>query len=360
VNCPKLYIFGSISNLLKANASKSMNWSSEEKENLTKLLLSVDKNNRALGIEILNQSENPEEFTDLFYFLISCNFEIGEEPNFQTVLDKIQDERKALPLRVFDFFCPLRSSKKEEINEFIDLFEAQYTSVFERYFAIAPHYAYLYNSLGNYLIYNKMKQKGLEYLKKAAHFAPDSYSHNFDYAFNLNESKKNALTIIKHYEKCIELDDFGIGPYHNIGRIYSHHLKDYAKALEIMKVGNDKYPCADTMIEMALAEENLGNIDLARNYLEMAINTFPDSDLAYNNFAFLLWKFYDEPEYAKSNIDKALQIKPNDGLYWHTLAEVEWYAFKNREKALEALYKAKKVQKSYKGGDEMIAELEKG
>jgi tetratricopeptide (TPR) repeat protein len=204
-----------------------------------------------------------------------------------------------------------------------------------------------------------MKQKGLEYLKKAVHFAPNSYSHNFDYAFNLNESKKNAQTIIKHYEKCIEIDDYGIGPYHNIGRIYSHYLKEYQKALEVMKIGNDKFPCADTMIEMALAEENIGNIDTARNYLEMAIKQFSESDLAYNNLAFLLWQNYNEPDYAKFNIEKALEIKPYEGLYWHTLAEVEWYAFKNKEKALEALYKAKKVQKSYKGGDEMIAELEK-
>jgi hypothetical protein len=49
-----------------------------------------------------------------------------------------------------------------------------------------------------------------------------------------------------------------------------------------------------------------------------------------------------------------LKLLPGKGKYWHTLAEVEWYGFKNREKALAALYKAKEVQQHYKGGDQLI------
>jgi Tfp pilus assembly protein PilF len=112
------------------------------------------------------------------------------------------------------------------------------------------------------------------------------------------------------------------------------------------------------MIELALALEDLGQLDEARSMLYEAIEIDEYSHLAYNNLAYLLWMHFDEFEFAKQNINIALQMKPNDGLYWHTLAEVEWYGFKNKENALAALYKGKEVQKSYKGGDELIKELE--
>jgi tetratricopeptide (TPR) repeat protein len=103
----------------------------------------------------------------------------------------------------------------------------------------------------------------------------------------------------------------------------------------------------------------MGNLDAAKNYLDSAISAFPDSDLAYNNLAFMLWNYFKEYKEAKKNIKIALKISPKDGLYWHTLAEVEWYGFKNRKKALEALHQAKAVQPSYKAADAMIAEIEK-
>jgi tetratricopeptide (TPR) repeat protein len=71
------------------------------------------------------------------------------------------------------------------------------------------------------------------------------------------------------------------------------------------------------------------------------------------------WNYFKTYKKAKKNIKIALKISPKDGLYWHTLAEVEWYGFKNKEKALEALHQAKTVQPSYKAADAMIAEIEK-
>ena len=336
-----------------------MNWTAEEKENLTKLLLSIDGNNRSLAFEILNQAKCTDEFSAELHFLICCNIDLEEEPNFFIVYDKMSKTELERYNEVSDFMFPLRHQSKQKISEFLNLYETSFAAIFERFFTMAPHYAYMYNSLGNYLIRYKFKKKGLEYLEKAVGYYPESFSNNFDYAYHLNESKKNAPTIIRLYKKCIEIDDSGVGPYHNIGRIYAHQLKDYKKALEILKEGNDKFPNADTMIEMAMAEENLGNLETAKNYLESAISAFPDSDLAYNNLAFMQWSYFNEFKEAKKNIKIALKISPKDGLYWHTLAEVELFGFKNKKKALEALHQAKAVQPGYKAADLMIAEIEK-
>lgn len=336
-----------------------MNWTSEEKENLTKLLLSIDGNNRALAFEILNQAEKTDDFSDVLNFLICCNIDFNEEPNFFNVYDKLSKEALSVYESITDFMLPLRHQSKQKINEFLELYESSFAAKFEQFFTMAPHYAYIYNSLGNYLIRYKFKKKGLEYLEKAVSYYPESFSNNFDYAYHLNESKKNAATIIRLYQKCIEIDDAGIGPYHNIGRIYLHQLKDYKKALEIMTVGNNKFPNSDTMIEMAMAEENLGNLETAKNYLKSAILTFPDSDLAYNNLAFMQWNYFKEFKEAKKNIKLALKINPFEGLYWHTLAEVELFGFKNKKKALEALHQAKTVQPSYRAAAKMIDEIEK-
>ena len=336
-----------------------MNWTTEEKENLIGLLLSIDESNRALAFEILMQAQNPDEFSDVLHFLICCNIDLEELPNFFFVYDRISKTELDKFGMISDFFFPLRHQSKQKITDFLALFENSFSAIFVGFIKRAPHYAFIYNSLGNYLIRKKFKQKGLYYLEKAVHFYPNSFTNNFDYAYNLNESKKNAQTIISLYKKCIELEDVGIGPYHNIGRIYTHQLKDFQKALEYLTAGNSKFPCADTMIEMAMAEENMGNFDAAKNYLESAISAFPDSDLAYNNLAFMQWNYFKTYKEAKKNIKIALKISPKDGLYWHTLAEVEWYGFKNKEKALEALHQAKTVQPSYKAADAMIAEIEK-
>jgi tetratricopeptide (TPR) repeat protein len=335
-----------------------MKWSSDEKENLVKLLLSVDENNRSLAIELLKTADDTDEYSSALFFLDCCDYYLKDDPDFQNVFNKISEQQRAEWSRKTGFLKSVYSQRKHELNELINVYETEAKAVYDEYFSLAPQYAHIYNTLGNRLVTAGMKAKGLEYLKKAVTFDPESYSNNFDYAFNLNESKKNALTVIKHYKKCIEIMDNGIGPYHNIGRIYAHQLGEFALAAEIMKEGIAKFPYADTMIEIAMAEENMGNLDTARAYLEKAIETQPENALAHNNFAFLLWKYFDAFESAKMHSEKALQLKPKDGLYWHTLAEVEWYGFKNRERALEALYKGKEVQKSYKGGDEMIRELE--
>lgn len=336
-----------------------MNWTSEEKENLLKLLLSVDESNRNLAFEILNTIYNIDEFAPVLYLIYNVDYEIIAHENILRLFGKISAEKNKEWTEKSELIKSIYRFSKIELKDLLENYEKEAMQIFETYLAMAPQHAHVYNTIGNRFIRMGMKTKGLSFLKKAAEFNPQSYTNNFDYAFNTSESKKNAAIVIKHYKKCIELEDRGIAPYHNMGRLYAHQMGDYFKAIEILKEGLLKYPkSTDTMIELASSLGHSGNIKDERSYLEQAIENDSYCHLAHNNFAFLLWSKFKEYDKAKTHILNALNIKPKDGLYWHTLAEVEWYGFKNREKALEALYKGKSVQKSYKGGDQMIAELE--
>ncbi len=336
-----------------------MKWSEVEKENIIKLLLSVDESNRTLALQILNPSNVIDEFIPVIYFLYICDYDLEVNSDFLSVFKKLSKTHLTEWNRKAGFLKDIFSIQKSNLKEAIQTYEQEAMELFDNFFCQSPQNVHIYNSLGNLLKNLGMKKNALVYLKKAAEYDPTSYSYNFDYAYNLPENKKNAQISLKHYQKCLSIKDVGIAPYHNMGRIYTHQLGDYEKASEIMREGLLKYPDAtDTMIEIALAEENMGNLKTARTFLENAIEKNPYNDLAHNNLAFMLWQHFKEYNLAKNHIEKALELKPKDGLFWHTLAEVEWYGFQNREKALEALYNGKKVQKSYKGGDEMIKELE--
>ena len=250
-----------------------------------------------------------------------------------------------------------RFNKDEFLKELLN-FEKVIDQV-DVYMKLGPRYSEFYNEIGKQLIYYKQYQKGLFYLEKATQIAPNSYNAHFDYAFNLKEGKKNNDIIIKHYERCIEIDDTDYVVCHNLGRIYSHHKNNYKKAAEIFRKGILNNPNSiDTMIELALAEEGLGHVDTARSILESALLADDSSDLGHNNLAFMLWSHYGEHELAKEHINKALKLAPKIALYWHTLAEVEWYGLNDKEKAVAALNQALKVQKSYKGAKVMLAEIE--
>jgi tetratricopeptide (TPR) repeat protein len=334
-----------------------MSWTKEEKDKILKLLFSVDSSNQQLALEMLKHADSLEEFASAIIFLTFAEIDL------EMIMEGIYALMKKLPTNVKSEWAGILSvfkfdyKGKSQLLEQLEKFEEK-AELFESYIAIGPHYAHIYNRLGNELIYAKSKTKGLEYLKKGATLNHNSYSLNFDYAYNLNESKKNADEMIKHYTRCLVIkDDHAV--YHNLGRVYAHQKGNSKKAAEIFGKCISVYPeSSDTMIELALALEDLGQLDEARSMLYEAIEIDEYSHLAYNNLAYLLWMHFDEFEFAKQNINIALQMKPNDGLYWHTLAEVEWYGFKNKENALAALYKGKEVQKSYKGGDELIKELE--
>lgn len=331
-----------------------MQWSQDDFLKIQKLLLSEDESNQLIGLELLKQNSSFDEFASLLVFLSYADI------NRVEVVKNIKELLVLLDSTTFSYWenaCRILYTKKgiEAFEKHIDLFDS-YVKTSARFAKTYMRIAKVMQHFGDDEIDNN--SKNLEYLQKAADFHPTDYDANYDYAFFLDNTPENADTIIKHYLRCLDIDNSYYGLYHNLGKAYSAK-EDYAKAIEVLREGLMKHPDkADGMIELSLAVKEKGEIEEARKLLELALEIDAYSHLAHNNLAFLLWDSFQEYDLALKHIQKALEIYPEYALYWHTLAEVEWYGFKNKEKALAALHQGKKHDRNYLGGDDMIKELE--
>lgn len=333
-------------------------YSPEEIDKINKLLLSIDEGNKLLAIELLKNEDNVEDFAAVLAFLLALT---PEKTEFYEGLQAIFKNVSTIKQHIWTTATKLLAvyeTNKEKITALLEDYE-QHIHVFDHFMRHAPQYAEAYHSLGRRMMSISGKQKkGMEYLAKAVEFNPNNYDATYDYAYHLPETKQNMDKIIMLYKQCLFLDNSFYGAYHNLGKAYAAK-GDFDSAVEIYKEGLVKFPNqSDTMIELSLSIKQTGNIPEARRLLELSLSINPNSHLAHNNYAFMLWDSYQEYDLALEHINKALKIKPKHATYWHTLAEVLWYGFKNKEKALEALYKAKEVDKSYKAGDKMIEEVE--
>ena len=337
-----------------------MSWTTEEIENLISMLFSADSRNQLLAMELMQTKDNADDFGTALVLLEYVELENEEiKETAKHIIDKL-----CTPRLIKDWKDSIRliedlwRYKKEDFLVDLAAFEAV-APIVDAYMKLAPRYSDFYTDIGKQLIYFKLYKKALFYLEKGTEMAPNSYNAHFDYAYNLREGKKNADTIIKHYEKCLEIDSNNYIAYHNLGRIYANQKEDYEKAVAIFKRGLLIYPnSTDTMIELALAEEELGNVETAKNILESVVQKDHSSDLGHNNLAYMLWTHFKEYEKAKEHIKTALKLAPKIALYWHTLAEVEWYGFRDKDKAIAALQQALKIQKTYKGAKAMLKEIE--
>jgi len=337
-----------------------MPYNPEETDKIKKLLLSIDEGNKLLAIELLKNEDNVDDFAALLAFLLALTPPKTEFYNsLQTIFKNVSATAKTLWTAASKLLA-VYETDKEKISNLLEDYE-KHIHIFDDFMRNGPEYAEAYRSLGKRLMSIPKKQKkGLEYLQKAAEFNPNNYVANYDYAYHLPSTKKNADKAIVLYKQCLFLDNSFYGAFHNLGKAYAAK-GDFDNAIEIYKEGLTKFPNqADMMIELSLSTKQNGNVPEARRLLELALSVSPNNDLAHNNYAFMLWNSYQEYDLALEHINKALKLSPKNAIYSHTLAEVEWYGFKNKEKALAALHKAKVVDKRYKAGDKMIEEVEKG
>jgi tetratricopeptide (TPR) repeat protein len=336
-----------------------MSWTTDEIESLYNLLFSADENNVLLAIELIKAKGEIEPFTAALAFIdaFENGLEAGEAA--QELLKAFLSTEELAPwgnsLRM------VHSVWYAGQAEFMRNLEAykEKMHIFDEFIKRAPRYAYIYREIGRQIASDfKKKKLGLEYLRKAVELNPNSYDANFDYAYYLPEQKKYADEMIKHYQRCIDIGARGFEPYHNMGRVYAFQKKMPKKGVEVFKEGLAKFPgSVDTMVEMAYTLDDMGEFEEARTILEDALALDDSYHLAHNNYAFILLNSYKEFEKARHHVDKALELAPKEGLYWHTLAEIEWYGYQDKKKALEALYKAQS-DKKYKGAKQMIKELE--
>lgn len=334
-------------------------WTKEEVENLIQLLFSEDQRNQLLALELIQTKPDANAFAAALFFLAYVEFEAESVLKLVKKITKKQCSTAEIDYwnRAFRVVKNYWEYTNSEFFDALEHFEKE-VIVIENYLRLAPRYRWIYTEIGKQLIGKRAYKRGIAYLEKVTQLAPDSYDAHFDYAYNLKEIKKNADTIIKHYERCIVLNKSSFSAHHNLGRVYTHQKGNHAKAAAIYREAIALNPySADTIIELALAEEELGNIEEARSLLESAIELDADSDLGHNNLAYMLWVHFKEYDTAKVHINKALELAPKVALYWHTLAEVEWYGYRDEEKAMAALHQALKVQKSYKAAAVMMEEI---
>lgn len=328
-----------------------MEWSQEEIEKIQKLLLSEDESNQLIGLELLKQGESIDDFIPLLAFLRHAD---EQRQEVIAIIEKILSTTSKRKRTYWENTCKVfQKVTKPNFEKF-----EKHEKLFDTYIKTSPRFSELYYWLGIRLrSFLNDNIKGLEYLRKAADYNPHDYDANFNYAYHLDDSPENLDIVIKHYSRCIYINNSHYEAYHNLGKAYAAK-GDITRAIKTFREGLTKSPTnVDSRIELSLLVKEQGDLHEARQLLEQALELSPGNDLANNNFAFLLWDSFQEYDLALEYIQKAIKIRPKYALYWHTLAEVEWYGFKNKKNALAALQKAKKVDKNYTAGDAMIAEL---
>jgi tetratricopeptide (TPR) repeat protein len=336
-----------------------MSWSNEEKEKLIGLLLSKDEASVLLALELMKQKEDVDVFGTVLYFVkvVGVFDELSIYDDLDLLLDQYTDPAVLnLAKQGLKVIEALWSLNKVDFLKALEDYE-KLAEVFDSYLAIAPFYATYYSDIGKRLINFRQKIRGYSYLEKASDLMPNDTEIHFDTAYHYREAKKYKKQIIYHYECCLALGKKSIAVYHNLGRAYAYLANDPNKARRVLKEGLQLHPnYADTWTELAYIEEDFDHLK-AKEYLEKALQIDPDSALANNNLAFLLWDKMQAYEEAKEYALKAVKSSPYEGLYWHTLAEVEWYGFQNKEAAITALKKGKEMEPKYSDGDEMLESL---
>ncbi len=196
-------------------------------------------------------------------------------------------------------------------------------------------------------------------LERAAYHNPDDYNFNYDYAYLLPQTVEYIPLKIKHYKKCGELNSVKIAPFLRIVELYIS-IGDSDNVLKTIAENMIKMPeAALELVNIASEVDENGNAHLSLKILEEIIKQDTNCARAHNNISFLLWSEFREYEKALAHILKAIELKPSRGLYWHTLAEVYFYGFGDKQKALESITKGFEHEPSYKASAELLKVIKK-
>jgi len=306
-----------------------MNWTEKEITQIHAMLFSADEDNRLLGLELIENRKNTNPFITALSFVQVMEEDNDELNNkiyllFSGLASQIRVKKWK---ELLEFYHKLWDLDKKQLLTALENLNPHLTTI-EAFIKLAPHYSSFLYHIGKQLMQeHRQIELGHRFLLKAIECNPQDSNAHFDYAYSLSKSSKNVEIAVYHYEQCLVtgLDELGV--YHNLGKIELAYLLE------------DSSP------------------DGTRELLEEILTQDPTNHLAYNNLAFLLWHFFKEYELAKKHIQKALEYKPKEGLYWHTLAEIEYYGLKNKLAAIVALEEAIKIDPKYKGAREMIKEL---
>ncbi len=329
-------------------------WSTEELENLKRLLLSGIESNMLLAVEMLKQQEIPAEIEPLLCFLVVME---KENKNLRKILKALLLLSKSGKVEYWEKVCALH--EKQNFNPapkqgIVILYMAHF-DLFDSYFAEAKHYLHNLNLSGTILSHsNIFIEQGLKMLERAAYHNPDDFKFNYDYAYLLPQTAEYIPLKIKHYKKCVELNSAKIAPFLRIVELYIS-IGDSDNVLKTIAENMIKIPeAALQLVNIASELDENGNALLSLKILEEIIKQDTNCARAHNNISFLLWSEFREYEKALAHILKAVELKPSRGIYWHTLAEVYYYGFGDKQKAEESITKGLKNEPNYNDWNELL------
>ena len=342
-----------------------MSWTTEEIENLKRMLLSVDERNVFLAFELMKNKEefDIEPFFELLILikLARYNYDYEIEQSTTFFLDKAKHLDKYQEVDILEklFHAAWKHKDKKVFFKFLYQYEAA-SAIYEEYMMLNPDYADIYEDLIYTLKKFKANDLVLKYMKKSIEIQPSRASLHFNYAFALSdEPNGNVDEVIYHYEECNRLGLKDKAVKHNLACQYNQKKRNHGRAITLLEENLMLYPhFVESMLELSNAYSRSGFLDKAEEWLLRSLEIDSNFHSGYNNLAFFYWNKRQKYKEALDTINKAIEIEGNKGLYWHTLAEVEWYGFKNKEKALAALHKAMEVEPSYTAALSMIEEIE--
>jgi tetratricopeptide (TPR) repeat protein len=169
-----------------------------------------------------------------------------------------------------------------------------------------------------------------------------------------NESQKDYAAAIIAFNHVLELDPRRPGIHYRLGRIYLARYRDGQKAEDrdsavrefnaelALDPGN-----GNALYEMAVMQQQLGNLDEARTEFEHVVERFPDFEEALVGLGGVYIES-QKPEAAVAPLQHATRINAEDEVAWYRLAQAE-RATGNREGQRKAMDEFQRLHKSTPG-----------
>ena len=154
------------------------------------------------------------------------------------------------------------------------------------------------------------------------------------------EQQKNIDKAIKIVHKMVQLSGDQANIFFELGARVLAGSKRYKEAINILTQGISRFPKkADFLFLQGVYYEKIGQKDKCIEKMKATIKKDPNNSMAYNYLGYLYAEDGENLDEAKNLIQKALEIKPNDGFYQDSLG---WVYFRqgHLDKALKTLHQA--------------------
>ena len=166
-----------------------------------------------------------------------------------------------------------------------------------------------------------------------------------------NEAAKDYAAAIVAYNHVLEIDPKRPGIHYRLGRVYLARLRGSAKAEDhdaavrefnaelAIDPGN-----GNALYEMAVLQQDGGNLDEARTEFEHLVEQFPDFEQALVGLGGVCLQT-DKAAAAVAPLERATKIDPSDEVAWYRLAQAE-RATGNREAQQKAIAEFQRLRQA--------------